>query len=104
MDKWQNLPVPVYLDLYVFEFVNAEEVMKTPHIKPIVKERCPYVFRIRANNINMSTIEEIGRDAMMKLDYKDILFKTKNIILETLVFPVVTYGWESWTLRKEERK
>ncbi|UYV77550.1 UBN1 [Cordylochernes scorpioides] len=50
----------------------------------------------------------LGRDAMMELDKimkdKGISLKTKKIIVEALVFPVVTYGCESWTFRKEERK
>ncbi|UYV71567.1 hypothetical protein LAZ67_8003707 [Cordylochernes scorpioides] len=42
----------------------------------------------------------------MKLDniMKDISLKIKKRIVEALVFSVVTYGCESWTLRKEERK
>ncbi|UYV61053.1 PMCA [Cordylochernes scorpioides] len=51
----------------------------------------------------------LGRDnKIMRLDkiMKDrgISFKTKKRIVETLVFLVVTYGCESWALRKEERK
>ncbi|UYV79298.1 hypothetical protein LAZ67_17001986 [Cordylochernes scorpioides] len=50
----------------------------------------------------------LGRDAMMKLDKimkdKDISLKTKKRNVEALVFPVVTYGCENWTLRKDERK
>ncbi|UYV62679.1 hypothetical protein LAZ67_2001539 [Cordylochernes scorpioides] len=30
--------------------------------------------------------------------------KTKNRIVEALVFPLVTHGCESWTLRKEEKE
>ena len=41
----------------------------------------------------------------------DSLFKSRNITLPTnihlvkaMVFPVVMYGWESWTVKKAERQ
>ncbi|UYV70615.1 PRPF4 [Cordylochernes scorpioides] len=53
-------------------------------------------------------MHSIQRDTMMKLDKiiidKGISFKTKEKNIETLVFSLVTYGCESRTLRKEERK
>jgi hypothetical protein len=50
----------------------------------------------------------IGRMAMTKLgkimkDW-DVKKATKIKIAETIKFPTVTYGSESWTVRKEERK
>ena len=48
----------------------------------------------------------LGRKAMTNLD---ILFKSRDITLPTnvhlvkaMVFPVVTYGCESWTIKKSE--
>jgi hypothetical protein len=50
----------------------------------------------------------IGRMAMTKLEkiMKDRGVKkaTKIKIAETIIFPTVTYGSESWTVRKKERK
>jgi hypothetical protein len=50
----------------------------------------------------------IGRMAMTKLEkimmYRDFKKTTKIKIAETLIFPTVTYGSESWTVRKKERK
>jgi hypothetical protein len=50
----------------------------------------------------------MGRVAIAKLDKilkdSDITKGTKIKIVETLVFPVVTYGSESWTVRKRDRK
>jgi hypothetical protein len=49
-----------------------------------------------------------GRLAMIKLQkiMKDrgVTATTKSKIVETMIFPIVTYGSESWTLRKKERK
>jgi hypothetical protein len=50
----------------------------------------------------------IGRMAMTKLEIimkdRDVKNATKIKITETIVFPTVTYGSESWTVRKKERK
>jgi hypothetical protein len=49
-----------------------------------------------------------GRLAMMKLEKimkdRDVTVTTKSKIVETMIYPIVTYGSESWTLRKKERK
>jgi hypothetical protein len=49
-----------------------------------------------------------GRLAMIKLEKimkdRDVTATTKSKIVETMIFPTVTYGSESWTLRKKERK
>jgi hypothetical protein len=34
----------------------------------------------------------------------DITKSTKITTAETIIFPIVTYGSESWTVRKKERK
>ena len=35
---------------------------------------------------------------------RDVTATTKSKIVETMIFPIVTYGSESWTVRKKERK
>ena len=48
----------------------------------------------------------LGRKAMTKLDSiiksRDITLPTKVHLCKTIVFPVVTHGWESWTIKKAE--
>ena len=48
-----------------------------------------------------------GRKAMTNLDSilksRDIILPTKVHIVKAMVFPVVRYGCESWTLKKAER-
>ena len=48
----------------------------------------------------------LGRKAMTNLDSilksKDIILPTKVHIVKAMVFPVVTYGCESWTIKKAE--
>ena len=48
----------------------------------------------------------LGRKVMTNLDSilksRDIIFPTKVHLVKTMVFPVVMYGCESWTVRKAE--
>ena len=48
----------------------------------------------------------LGRKAMTNLDSvlksRDITLPTKVCIVKAMVFPVVTYGCESWTMKKAE--
>ena len=50
----------------------------------------------------------LGRKAMTNLDSifksKDITLSTKVHLVKAMVFPVVTYGCESWTVKKAERQ
>ena len=49
----------------------------------------------------------LGRKAMINLDSilksKDITLPTKVHLVKAMVFPVVMYGCESWTIKKPER-
>ena len=48
----------------------------------------------------------LGRKAMTNLDSilksRDIIFPTKVCVVKAMVFPVVMYGCESWTIKKAE--
>ena len=48
----------------------------------------------------------LGRKAMTTLDSilksRDITLPTKVHFVKAIVFPVVMYGWESWTIKKSE--
>ena len=48
----------------------------------------------------------LGRKAMTYLDSivksRDITLPTKVLIVKAMVFPVVMYGWEIWTVKKAE--
>ena len=49
----------------------------------------------------------LGRKVMTNLDsifkIKDITLPTKVRLVKAMVFPVVIYGCESWTIKKAER-
>ena len=50
----------------------------------------------------------LGRKAMTNLDSvlksRDIYLLTKICLVKAMVFPVVMYGGESWTIKKAERQ
>ena len=50
----------------------------------------------------------LGRKVMTNLDSilksRDITLPTKVRLVKAMVFPVVMYGWESWTVKKAERQ
>ena len=49
----------------------------------------------------------LGKKAMINLDNtfksRDITLPTKVCVVKAVVFPVVMYGCESWTVKKAER-
>ena len=49
----------------------------------------------------------LGRKAMTSLDSlfksRDITLPTKVHLVKAMVFPVVMYGYDSWTIKKAER-
>ena len=50
----------------------------------------------------------LGRRVMTNLDSilksRDITLPTKVCLVKAVVFPVVMYGWESWTIKKAEHQ
>ena len=50
----------------------------------------------------------LGKKVMTNLDSifksRDITFPTKVCVVKAMVFPVVMYGCESWTVKKAERR
>ena len=50
----------------------------------------------------------LGRKVMSNLDSilksRDVTLPAKVHLVKAMVFPVVMYGWESWTIKKAERR
>ena len=67
------------------------------------------LFKITADGDCSHEIKRLlllGRKAMTNLDSilknKDIILPSNVRIVKAIIFPVVTYGCESWTIRKAE--
>ena len=54
----------------------------------------------------LSINTKVGRKALTNLDsvLKSITFPTKVCLVKAMVFPVVMYGCESWTIKKAEHQ
>ena len=68
-------------------------------------------FKVTADNDCSHKIKRyllLGRKAMTNLDSvfksRDVTLPTKAHIVKAMVFPVVMYGCESWTVKKAERR
>ena len=44
----------------------------------------------------------LGRKVITNLDRRDITLPAKVLLVKSMVFPVVMYGCESWTITKAE--
>ena len=75
--------------------------------------RCLYFlgFKINADGDCSQEIKRcllLGRKVMTNLDNilksKDIILPTKVRLVKAMVFPVVTYGCQSWIVKKVERR
>ena len=44
-DNWIKTPIPMYLEVYFFNWTNPEEISNYTNVKPNFEERGPYVFR-----------------------------------------------------------
>ena len=56
----------------------------------------------------MKSKEKLGGKAMTNLDSilksRDITWPTKLCMVKAMVFPIVMYGCESWTVKKAEHQ
>lgn len=43
-DIWKDIPIPIYFEIYLFNWTNSEAVLKDNSIKPLFKECGPYTF------------------------------------------------------------
>ena len=50
------------------------------------------------------TVEEVMTNLDSILKSRDITLPTKVRLVKTIVFPVIMYGCESWTVKKAERR
>ena len=56
--------------------------------------------------LDPKSLQLLGRKATNILDRilksRDITLPTKVHLVKAMIFPVVMYGWESWTIKKAE--
>ena len=73
---------------------------------PPGKPQCFYDYYTASHEIKRCLL--FGRKLMTNLDSllkgRDITLPTKVHLVKVMVFPVVMYGCESWTLKKDEHQ
>ena len=71
---------------------------------PLIKHLVNHDYYV----ITVHTYLLLGRKVMINLDSiiksRDITLPTKVHLVKAMVFPVVMYGCESWTIKKAERQ
>ena len=93
--------------------LQADSLPVEPQGKPLMETMTDFIFlgsKITADGDCSHKIKRqllLGRKAMTNLDSilknRDITLPMKVFIVKAMVFPVVTYGCESWTIKKAEQ-
>ena len=88
---------------------HCEDLMEAEEIKKW--QECTELYKITAHGDCSREIKRrllLGRKVMTNLDRifksRDITLPTKVRLLKAMVFPVVMYGCESWTIKKAEHQ
>ena len=67
----------------------------------------PKSLRIVTAAMKLKDAYSFGKKVMTNLDSifksRDVTLPTKVLLVKAMVFPVVMYGCESWTVKKAER-
>lgn len=50
---WKETPIPIYFEIYLFNWTNANEVLHDWNVKPKVQERGPYTFSEHHIRVNL---------------------------------------------------
>lgn len=53
-DNWKETPIPMYLEIYFWNWTNHEDIQKYKHVKPKFEELGPYVFLEKHIRTNVS--------------------------------------------------
>ena len=61
-------------------------------------------FILRGSKITAKSLQMVIAAIKLKDTYSDITFSTKVRLVKAVVFPLVMYGCESWTVKKAEHR
>ena len=114
--EWVAIPSPAYLPSLGYKprspALQADSLPIEPQGKPLMETVSDFIFlgpQITANGDCSHKIKRwllLGRNAMTNQDSilksKDITSPMKVLTVKAMVFPVVMYGCESWTMKRAE--
>ena len=52
-EVWKSLPIPMSLDIYLFNWTNPQNFTRNEHVKPILEQIGPYRFWENVNKTNV---------------------------------------------------
>ncbi|XP_035671959.1 scavenger receptor class B member 1-like [Branchiostoma floridae] len=91
---WKDIPIPIYMQFYLFDILNVEEVLKGG--KPAVEQRGPYTYRELRNKTQLQFNDD---DTVSYVNMKRYEFVPhmsvgrENDTITTLNIPAMTISW-----------
>ena len=114
MDSQESSPTPQFKASILGHSAFFTVQISHPYMttgKTIALTRLTFVGKVMSLLLNMLSrfvIIFLQRKVVTNLDgilkSRDVTLSTKVRLVKTMVFPVVTYGCESWTVKKAEHR
>ena len=57
---WKETPIPMYMNVYFFNWTNAEQVLRDWSVKPVFEQCGPYVFYEHHVRVNVTWDDDDG--------------------------------------------
>ena len=113
LKKWESEKADLKLNIKTMKIVASSPITSWPIDGETMETMIAFIFlgsKITADGDCSHEIKRhlfLGRKAMTNLDHilksRDITLPMKVHLVKAMVFPVVMYGCESWTIKKAER-
>ena len=87
----------------VFSFTLETHKEKTTFQEPLTPQTAAHQAPLSLGILQAGILDWVMTNLDSILKSRDITFPTKVHLVKAMVFPVVMYGCESWTVKKAER-
>ncbi|XP_078574978.1 scavenger receptor class B member 1-like [Branchiostoma floridae x Branchiostoma japonicum] len=87
---WKDIPIPIYMQFYLFDILNVEEVLKGG--KPAVEQRGPYTYRELRNKtqLQFNADDTVSYVNMKRYEFvPDMSVGRENDTITTLNIPAM---------------
>ena len=112
LKKWESEKADLKLNIKTMKIVASSPITSWPIDGETMETMIAFIFlgsKITADGDCSHEIKRhlfLGRKAMTNLDHilksRDITLPMKVHLVKAMVFPIVMYGYESWTIKKAE--
>lgn len=104
---WKNIPIPIYFEIYLYNWTNSEQVLQDNKIKPIFQECGPYTFHESHIRVNFKWHENSTITYQQKKIWKYIPERSKgslNDVITNLNPIIASVGYfvkdKTWIVKK----